>query len=333
MRNIINCPFIPIAKRPGSHRGAQGVIYGDMIKEKYGHCDINYGGEIENHNDYDTLWVYHGSDWSGGINMFGGVYGFPYVKNTVNFSKFKGDVFSIGIDFPPYHEMVKSKLDSAKKEVQPEWHDVDLDNLERMFNEAIRVDYPNQTKKLVVGDSHSICMYRPGWTVNSVPFKTLNGALNDGLKSYINVETEGSVEFYFGNIDIRHHVCRLEGGWEKNVKDLAERYVTEVKNLSVPGRIYELLPIENESRKLPQSGYYKGQPFYGTWEERNNARKLFNEIIHNSGLGIKWTGYLLNKKGELDFDYMEKPKSIHLSREFYPYWNGIKETNTLEEFF
>ena len=333
MRNIINCPFIPIAKRPGSHRGAQGVIYGDMIKEKYGHCDINYGGEIEDHNDYDSLWVYHGSDWSGGINMFGGVYGFPYVKNTVNFSQFKGKVYSIGIDFPPYHQMVKSKLDSAKKEVQPEWHDVNLENLERMFEEAERIDYPNQTKSLVVGDSHSICMYRPGWTVNSVPFKTLNGALNEGLESFIKIKTEGSVEFYFGNIDIRHHVCRLEGGWEKNVTDLAERYVTEVKNLSVPGRIYELLPIENESRKIPKSGFYNGKPFSGTWEERNNARKLFNEIIHDSGLGIKWTNYLLNQKGELDFAYMEKPQSIHLSREYYPYWNGIEDNNTLEDFF
>jgi hypothetical protein len=237
------------------------------------------------------------------------------------------------MDFPPYHQMVQSKLESAKKDVQPEWNEVDLENLERMFEEAERVDYPNQTKKLVVGDSHSICMYRPGWTVNSVPFKTLNGALNEGLKSFINIETEASVEFYFGNIDIRHHVCRLEGGWEKNVKDLAERYVEEVKNLSVPGRIYELLPIENESRKIPKSGFYNGKPFSGTWEERNSARKLFNEIIHDSGLGIQWTKYLLNKKGELDFDYMEKPQSIHLSREYYPYWNGMEATNTLEDFF
>ena len=50
MKNIINCPFIPIAKRAASHRGAQGVMYGDMIKEKYGNCDVNYGGEIEDHN-------------------------------------------------------------------------------------------------------------------------------------------------------------------------------------------------------------------------------------------------------------------------------------------
>jgi hypothetical protein len=156
-----------------------------MIKEKYGHCDINYGGEIEDHCNYDALWVYHGNDWSGGINMFGGVYGFPYVEHTDNFSKFKGKVYSIGMDFPPYHQMVQSKLESAKKDVQPEWNEVDLENLERMFEEAERVDYPNQTKKLVVGDYHSICMYRPGWTVNSVPFKTLNGALNEGLISIL----------------------------------------------------------------------------------------------------------------------------------------------------
>lgn len=328
MRNIINCPFIPIAKRVASHRGAQGVMYGSMIGEKYGECDVNYGGEIEDHNDYDCLWVYHGNDWSGGINMFGGVYGFPYVQNTVNFSKFKGRIYSIAIDFPPYHEMVKSKLESAKKEVQPEWHDVDLDNLERMFNEAETIKYPNPTRKLVIGDSHSICMYRPGWTVNSVPFKTLNGALNDGLSTYIDLDVD-EVECYFGNIDIRHHVCRLD----IDPIELADRYIEEVKKLPVPAKIYELLPIENESRKIPQSGYYKGKPFYGTWQERTDARNKFNDRIESKYGLIRWTDHLLNEQGELDFACMEKPQSIHLSREFYPHWNGLAPKNSLEEFF
>ena len=328
MKNIINCPFIPIAKRVASHRGAQGVMYGSMIGEKYGECDVNYGGEIEDHNEYDSLWVYHGNDWSGGINMFGGVYGFPYVQNTVNFSKFKGRVYSIAIDFPPYHEMVKSKLESAKKEVQPEWHDVDLDNLERMFNEAETIKYPNPTRKLVIGDSHSICMYRPGWTVNSVPFKTLNGALNDGLSTYIDLDVD-EVECYFGNIDIRHHVCRLD----IDPIALADRYIEEVKQLPVPAKIYELLPIENESRKIPQSGYYKGKPFYGTWQERTDARNKFNDRIESKYGLIRWTDHLLNEQGELDFACMEKPQSIHLSREFYPHWNGLAPKNSLEEFF
>lgn len=325
MKNIINCPFIPIAKRAASHRGAQGVMYGDQIRQKYGECDVNYGGEISDHNAYDNLWVYHGNDWSGGLNMFGGVYGFPYVQNTVNFSQFKGKVYSIGIDFPPYHEMVRNKLESAKKEVQPEWHQVDLKNLERMFNEAERVDYPNITNNLVVGDSHSICMYRPGWTVNSIPFKTLNGALNEGLKTFIDIKAD-KIQFYFGNIDIRHHVCRLNVDIEK----LCDRYIEQVSELG--GEIFELLPIENESRKIPQSGYYKGKPFYGSWEERNEARNKFNDYIEKEYGLIRWTQHLYNEKGELDFKYMEKPQSIHLSREFYPYWNGM-ETNSLEDFF
>ncbi len=328
MRNIINCPFIPIAKRVASHRGAQGVMYGSMIGEKYGECDVNYGGEIEDHNEYDCLWVYHGNDWSGGINMFGGVYGFPYVQNTVNFSKFKGRVYSIGIEFPAYHVMVRDKMASAKKEIQPEWNEVDLDNLERMYNEAEVVKYPNPTRKLVIGDSHSICMYRPGWTVNSVPFKTLNGALNDGLSTYIDLDVD-EVECYFGNIDIRHHVCRL------NVDpiELADRYIEEVKKLPVPAKIYELLPIENESRKIPQSGYYKGKPFYGTWQERTDARNKFNDRIESKYGLIRWTDHLLNEQGELDFACMEKPQSIHLSREFYPHWNGLAPKSSLEEFF
>ena len=69
MKNIINCPFIPIAKRNASHRGAQGVMYGDQIRQKYGHCDVNYGGEITDHNEYDAMWVYHGNDYSGGLNI------------------------------------------------------------------------------------------------------------------------------------------------------------------------------------------------------------------------------------------------------------------------
>ena len=329
MKNLINCPFIPIAKRAASHRGAQGVMYGDQIRERYGHCDVNYGGELTEVGGYDALWVYHGNDWSGGLNMFGGVYGFPYVRNTVNFSKFKGKVYSIGIDFPPYHQMVREKLrraDEKGKSIQPEWMEVDLENLERMHLEAETIKYPHPTRKLVVGDSHAISMYRPGWTVNSVPYKTLNGALKQGLSSFIDIEVD-EVEFYFGNIDIRHHVIRLG----QDPEQLAQRYIEEVKKVSLPAKIYELLPIENESRKIPQYGYYKGQPFYGTWQERTDARNRFNDYIDKHYGITRWTDHLYNKEGELSFDVMEKPKSIHLSREFYPYWNGMDKAS-LEDF-
>ena len=343
MKAILNAPFIPIASRVASHRGAQGAMYGDMIKQTGVDIDINWSGKIEDHNEYDEMYVYHGNDWSGSMNVFGGVQGFPYAFNTRNFSQFKGKVYSLAIPFPPYHEMIKERLDKAKEkgtEIQQEWLDVDLDNLKRMYETAEVIKYPKITNKLVIGDSHSICMYRPGWTVNSTPFKTLNGALKN-IVSFIEevgpMKTFTHLETYFGNIDIRHHLCRVEGDPIENTKELARRYVEAIEALPIDNvGIYELLPIEDESRKLPKSGYYKNKPFWGTWEERNKCRLAFRDELERVATRakiIRWTDYLMNKQGQLDFDHMEKPQSIHLSRGSYPHWTGEEKGNTLEDFF
>lgn len=337
---ILNCPFIPVSNRMSSHRGAQGAIYADMIKQTGVDISINFSGKIEDHNQYDEMYVYHGNDWSGGMNIFGGVKGFPYVANTRNFSKFKGKVYSLAIEFPPYHEMIQERIDKAKEkgnEIQPEWLEVDIDNLKRMYETAEVINHPIKTNKLVIGDSHSICMYRPEWTINSVPFKTLNSALCDGLETYIKDFSPDHLECYFGNIDIRHHLCRIEGDYLQNTIDLAERYIIAVEALPIENvSLYELLPIEDISRKLPKSGYYKNQPFWGTWEQRNQARLKFREVLEAKAKRakiIRWVDSLTNRIGQLDFDYMEKPQSIHLSRKYYPHWNGEEKSETsLEEF-
>jgi hypothetical protein len=346
MKALVTAPFIPIVPRLASHRSSQGVIYADQIRqtEEYEVVDVNWGGNAhENHNDYDVVYVYWGSDWTGGLNLFGGIKAFPYAWNIRNFSKFKGKVYSLALDFPEIDVMIAERIKVAQSksgEIQSEWLEVDIKNLERMRRESTRVRFPFITDKVVIGDSHSICMHRPGWTVNSVPFKTLNGALNTGLQTFIeeiqSIDKVTAAEFYFGNIDVRHHLCRIEGNPIENAKNLAERYVNAVKALPIHDKaIYELLPIENESRKLPQTGYYKGKPFWGSWIERNSVRHAFNDycelLCKQNGIRfIRWTDYLLNSKFELDFKYMEKPHSIHLSREFYPHWTGIDKTRICE---
>ena len=153
-----------------------------------------------------------------------------------------------------------------------------------MHDTAEFIKYPKLTDKIVIGDSHSICMYRPDWVVNSVPFKTLNGALNSNLQDFIEdaapINTFNKVEIYFGNIDVRHHLCRIEGDYLENTRQLARRYVEAAEKLPIEDvSIYELLPIEDESRKLPKSGFYKNKPFWGTWEQRNRCRLLFRDYI------------------------------------------------------
>ena len=152
-------------------------------------------------------------------------------------------------------------------------------------------------------------------------------------------------EFYFGNIDVRHHLLR-QSDPEQAIRDLAKKYYEQLRNLDLAKvSVYELLPIEHESRVLPKTGYYKGTPFYGSWDQRNTARLVFKDEMRKlcaqgSVNLIEWVDPLLNEKGELDFECMEKPKSVHLSRNSYPHWQGRKWSGlsenkpaTLEDFF
>lgn len=340
MPTILTAPFIPIAKNLSSHRAAQGVIYADQLKEAGIDITINMSLDLyyKNHNIFDTMYVYHGNDWSGQLNLFGGLKEFPHVDNFLNFSKFKGKVYSLIIDFPDYYNQLKHKTDLAKeknKQIDPRWYEIDWNNILRMEQEAITVNTNSLVmyNKAAMGDSHGICMYRPGWMINSVPFKTLFGALSMGLDSFLpsNKVKYKELEYYFGNIDVRHHLMR-QSDPEAATRELVDRYFDEAKRVSIEKQvnvtIYELLPIENEKRNIPKTGWYENTPFYGCWKDRNEIRLIFkDQSIKRQSDTVKlfqWVDTLINSSGELDFKYMEKPKSVHLSREYYPHWQGLE---------
>ena len=346
MSAVLTAPFIPIAKNLSSHRAAQGVIYADQLKRAGKDVYVNMSLEryIEDHNTFDTMYVYHGNDWSGHLNLFGGLKEFPHVDNFLNFSKFKGKVYSLVIPFPDYYDQLKHKVDLAtekNKEIDPRWLQVDWDNIKRM-EQTTEVVYPNLVKiypNISVGDSHAICMYRPGWMNYSIPFKTLYGALKLGLDSFVDAiqSKYDNIEFYFGNIDVRHHLLRQQDPDEATreiVKEYARQALEVSKKYDCPVTLYELLPIEDEKRCIPKTGWYEGSPFYGSRVQRDNIRLLFKQELKRYQSDhvriFEWVDHLINFKGELDFKYMEKPKSVHLSREFYPHWQGW-EWNGLPE--
>jgi hypothetical protein len=343
MSILITSPFTHISSNIHSHRAAQAAIYAEQLSVEHSpnvHLDRT-GNIAPDPNAFDDVYVYHGNDWGGSLNLFGGMKNYGNIDNLIRYSKIKGPVYSLWIDHPKYSEMLEPRM---KGEIHPDWHKVDWDNLKKLENTAITVREIESVNRVVAGDSHAICMYRPGWFVNSVPFKTLHGALKQGLHTFIEPHHE-IAEFYFGNIDVRHHLLRQPDP-EKAVRDLANRYYEQLSQLDLAKvYAYELLPIENESRALPKTGYYKGTPFYGSWDQRDAARLIFKDEMkklcsQGSVNFIEWVDYLMNDKGELDFAYMEKPKSVHLSRASYPYWQGRKWSGlpenapaTLEDFF
>ena len=332
----------PISNKIHSHKAAQAIIYADQIREAGHDVTINLvNNKIKDYSSFDEIYFYHGSDWSGNLNLFGGIQAYPNQDYVSALSHFNGKIKSIIVDFPDYASMFTDRLTKADMT----WDNVHWENLRKLQNEATTVD-PNTVKRyknIAFGDSHAISMYRPGWENVSVPFSTLHGSINRGFETFI---PEGGsydrIETYFANIDIRHHLCRFDDSITEAQK-LATRYVEETNRIadkySASVTMWEPLPIEDESRKVPKTGYYKGTPFFGTWQQRTDVRKAFIDILAKSDRLYSWTEPLMNTKGELDFEVMEKPQSIHLSRASYPHWQGIewteevKETNALDEFF
>lgn len=345
MSILVTSPFTHVSSNIHSHRAAQAAIYANQLQVEYDtDVHLDRTGDIHpDPNSFDTVCVYHGNDWGGSLNLFGGMKNYGGIDNLIRYSKITKQVYSLWIEHPKYSEMLKTRMTG---DIHPDWHKVDWENLKRIEDTAIVWKEIECVNRVVTGDSHAICMYRPGWHVNSVPFKTLHGALKEGLNTFIGPQHR-IAEFYFGNIDNRHHLNRQPDP-RQATKDLAKRYFDQLMELSDSGigvSAYELLPIENESRALPKTGYYKGTPFYGAWNEREETRIIFRDTMSDlcrdtNVRFVKWVDYLMNDHGELDFAHMEKPKSVHLSRASYPHWQGRKwsgldeiEPATLEGFF
>jgi hypothetical protein len=105
--------------------------------------------------------------------------------------------------------------------------------------------------------------------------------------------------------------------------DLFTRYVEFAKQLNNV-TLVNLLPVEHESRKIPGTGLYKKQPFFGTRSERQELVEIANEIIKNSGLKyIAWPDEWNDETGEKMLDILESRQSVHLKPKNWKYIDEI----------
>jgi hypothetical protein len=181
--------------------------------------------------------------------------------------------------------------------------------------------YGEDTRKLVRGDSHSLSVWKPGFGLDRTDGKTLFGFLKDA-DSLVDLWNEkyDEVILYFGTIDLRFHLMRQENP-RAAVGDLFRRYIEFAKKLN-NATLVNLLPIEHESRKLPGTGLYLKQPYFGTRQERMDLRDAANRIINNSGLKtIQWPDEWIDEDGMKMFEYMEPKQSVHLKPKYYMFAN------------
>ena len=259
--------------------------------------------EKDDWNNYEELILSEGVNYKEGkFNFFGGVQDSFYTRLN-KLKNFNGNVYC-----------VKEKIDyniacNKRKELKG-----------LSCNKSPEVLYTKEyNNKLILGDSHSVSVYKPGYSINRIDGKTLNGFLKIGLHNFITKDTNDLI-FYAGNIDVRFHVHRFGG--RKAVVDLIRELFLQLNKLNLDKiTLVSLLPIEDESRKIPGTGLYKGKPFYGTKEQRTYYVKEFNSLLkrgcnHYKYNLIEWD---FNYDKGLSFDEMESRQSVHLRPKSYKF--------------
>lgn len=246
--------------------------------------------------DYDVLVINEGVNYRENVfNFFGGVQD-KQIDSLIRFSEFKGKVYCVNtpIDY--------NLLVSKRKE---------LKHLDICFRNPEVIDLSKVSNSLVLGDSHSLSAYQKGYAISRNDGKTLHGFLKKGIKNYIHKEVDTLV-FYAGNIDIRFHLHKFgKDGIDKLIKEL-EIQLQDLNFKSVT--LVELIPIEDESRKLPGTGLYKGQPFYGSRELRTELVKYFNSKLRRmceDSVNFKYLSWQFDYDN-FSFDYMEAKQSVHI---------------------
>jgi hypothetical protein len=245
---------------------------------------------------------------------------------------------------PDYGRLCKNRLKNADEY----WSAIDWDEMSKVCKSIPEMIHPEITTKLVLGDSHSFSTYQPGYMTFRKDGRTLAGVLRKTISKEIDDFATGVKEnlthltCYYGNIDIRHHICREENP-NQYIDDLITKYETQLQALNINIEVVLPLPIEDETRKLPKTGWYKGTPFYGSRQERDTIRQYFTEALiqmcnRNNWSIFKWPNQFYECT-PLEFmqTYMERPKSVHLApiNHRYDYWNRCTKQyeSTLEDFF
>ena len=293
----------------------------------------NLGVDINHDNlPVETLYLDHGVNFGGSINLFGGFN--DKLKESIDNFLAAEYVISLDMDCPPYGNMLAKRKDVLDKDwcarVQAK-----CDGAETLTSTDLDTDW------LTIGDSHTAAFAPEGSMIVKTNGMTLNGQLKTDF-SYVRdhiakCNNLAGITLVFGNIDIRHHISRINDAKifaRVSVKDMWIEYKKFGDSLPIPVEYAVPWPIEFEGRKLPKTGYYKGQPFWGSIDERQRVLKDILETMDMISMNkIMYPASWLTMNPELYAkEKMENMSSVHISPECYRRKQFGEEVCTLAEF-
>ena len=320
-----------ITTREGSHKGGWTRLLKCQLAN-IGFHNVKILDNKDSLSNFDVIIFDLGAEYSGALNMFGGL-DEKVFKRLTEIKAFTGDLYSWRNELPDLSVLSGRRSNASSCEAFKATEETFLPEVQAVLNRAKVFLHAYQTKKVLIGDSHTPSVWTPEFMIERRDGRTLKGMLENGtIKKIVNTNFRfhgmdiDTIHVHCGSIDIRHHVCR-EPDPEQTVAGLVIGLVTDIHNFEFDEVILtHTMGIEDESRDLPKTGFYKGTAFYGTWAQRDLCRRIFNEVVEDytkdcpGWSHVKLPDYFFNAEGKLRFDVMERPQSVHLSPEHYR-WN------------
>lgn len=319
----IDNPVYKFNDRPTSHRSSWAFLMARQMKE-LGYSRVEVITDHRPWRDYDVIVLHYGMEYQGTFNLFGGASD-ELADSLQRILDYTGIIISAEMPIQPIWKLVADRMKTGTerfRQLRP------LDFQERL-KDVPHFEKVYGSKKAVLGDSHALAAWHPGHEMFRNDGKTMFGALNQRFETLLEGQQFDEVVFYFGNIDVRHHLMRqkehvtatlkLIDWYAESIRDFQDEW--QVNKISIVG----LLPIEHEGRRLPKTGYYEGTPFYGTQQERAYLVDKINIALQGKCYLHPWTyigwpepWYKMDPEEYAD-KHMEKPKSVHLARHSYLY--------------
>jgi hypothetical protein len=279
MKYCITNPIANIPVNPKSHVYGWSLHWSELLDANIEHtCS-------EEINKYEVVYIDHGANFNGSLNLFGGLSEDVYRK--FNHIMAANEVISLGIAMPDYGEMFKKRLNAAStfNKIDETWC-----NKVSSFCKSVETlcHHDVAYEGITIGDSHSIAFSKTKDLITKMDGKTMFSQLEQPMHKYlnnINLSKLKRITMCFGSIDIRHHIMRLN----IDVAKLVMPYIAQCQVLqdtyNIPVEIAAPVPVEYEGRRIPKSGFYDHKPFYGTIKERQNITammiKLFKDNFDN----------------------------------------------------
>lgn len=308
MKTITNpISNIPVNKKSHVHGWTQ--VWRDQLGASINHkCTPNILKSKE-------LYIDHGANFGGTLNLFGGATKDVYDK--INLVCSHPNITSLDWDMPDYGAMLKKRIgaNTTYEGITEEWCNkvsLRLSQVKSLKQQDLNYD------NIIVGDSHTIAFSDSTDRVYRNDGKTLYGAIKSGFGQFLRETTPvGRVTLCFGSIDIRHHILRRDNF---DIEDFVRQYVEKGNELAEDVWFCAPVPVEWEDRKIPKSGFYKKTAFYGSSADRRDITMHFiDELYKQSNDKVvqppdDW--YTMDGRTYAE-TYMEFGSSFHIAPPFY----------------